>query len=288
MISDYRCFFCFARAFEKLLEKENLSIEAKNFFTRDMAALYNNLGDNFSAPAFSRGLHTILKQYTNNPDPYKEAKRISNDMVLNMYPNLKNQIKLSDDPFNTALRLAIAGNIIDFAVSNNFNLQATIDKALSIDFAIDHSNELKQAILKASTVLYLGDNAGEIVFDKLFIENIKHGNLYYSVRGAPIINDATMDDAKYIGMDEVAKIISNGYDAPSTILEQCSPEFKDLFQKADLIISKGQGNLEGLMDKTAKEIYYLLMVKCNVIADFLSVPINSFVVYNPQLIHTKI
>jgi uncharacterized protein with ATP-grasp and redox domains len=287
MISDYRCFFCFARAFEKLLVKENLSAEAKSCFTRDMAGLYNKMCDNFSAPVFSRELHTILKQYTNNPDLYKEAKRQSNDMVLNMYPDLKYRILLSDNPFDTALRLAIAGNIIDLAVSNNFNLEATIDKVIHSDFAIDHSNELKQAISKANTVLYLGDNAGEIVFDKLFIENIMHPNLFYAVRGVPVINDATIEDAKYIGMDKVAKVVSNGYYAPSTILEKCSLEFKDLFQQADLIISKGQGNLEGLLDKTAKEVYYLLMVKCEVMADFLSVPINFFVVYNPQFIHTK-
>jgi len=288
MISDYRCFFCFARAFEKIIEKENLSTEDKGYFTRDMADLYSRIDDNFSAPAFSRDLHAILKQYTSNSDPYKEAKRISNDMVLSMYSNLKNQIKQSDNPFDTALRLAIAGNIIDFAVSDNFNLQETIDKVLHSDFAIDHSNELKLALSKAKTVLYLGDNAGEIVIDKLFIENIMHPNLFYVVRGALVINEIKMDDSNYIGMVKVANVVSNGYDAPSTILDRCSPEFKVLFQQADLIISKGQGNLEGLLDKTSKAVYYLLMVKCDVIADFLSVPVNSFVVYNPQFIHAII
>ena len=288
MISDYRCFFCFARAFGKLLEKENLTIEDKNCFTHDMAVLYNKEGDGFSAPVFSRDLHTILKQYTNNPDPYKEAKRRSNDLILGMYPDLKAQILQSENPYEKALRFAIAGNIIDFAVSRDFDMQATIDKVLNSDFAIDHSKELKQAISNANTVLYLGDNSGEIVFDKLFIESLMHPNLFYAVRGAPVINDVTMDDAKYIGMGKVANVISNGYDAPSTILEHCSTEFRDIFDRADVIISKGQGNLEGLLGKTGKEVYFLLMVKCDVIAELLSVPVNSFVAYNPQLIHSKL
>lgn len=278
MKSDYRCFFCFARAFEQLIENENLSIEDKNNFTLDMTSLYRTVGENFSAPAFSRTLHTILRKYSNNTDPYKKAKRLSNDTVLNMYPNLKSQIQLSDNSFDTALRLAIAGNIIDFAISTNFDLQETIDRVLQSDFAINDSAELKKALSKAKTVLYLGDNCGEIVFDKIFIETLKHPNLYYAVRGAPVINDATLDDALYIGMDKVTNVISNGYDAPSTILEHCSTEFKEIFDSADVIISKGQGNLEGLLGKTGKEVYFLLMVKCDVIANALNVKKGDFVV----------
>jgi uncharacterized protein with ATP-grasp and redox domains len=278
MISDYRCFFCFARAFEKLLEQERLTVAEKNSFTRGMAMLYSKTHENFSAPGFSRELHQILKLYSNNSDPYIEVKKQSNDLVLGMYPALKKLLLESENPFETALRLAIAGNIIDFAVGDHYNLEATIQKVLKSGFAIDHSSELRSALSEAKSVLYLGDNAGEIVFDKLFIETIKHPNLTYVVRGAPIINDATMDDALYVGMDSVAYVISSGYDAPSTILEKCTEEFQQLFLKADIIISKGQGNLEGLLDKTKKEIFFLLMVKCDVIAEALKVKKGDFVV----------
>lgn len=264
-----------------------MSVEAKNNFTREMAELYARTKDNFSAPEFSRELHAIFKLYTNNPDPYKEAKRKSNNLALSMYPSLKKQISESVNPFDTALRFAIAGNIIDFAVTDHFDLQATIDKVLHSDFAIDHSNELKQAVSKANQVLYIGDNAGEIVFDKLFIETIMHPNLIYAVRGAPVINDATMDDAKYIGMDKVAYVISNGYDAPSTVLEKSSREFINHVKSTDLIISKGQGNLEGLLPLNDKRIFFLLMAKCPLIAELLSAQVNSFVVYNHQLFPLK-
>jgi len=279
VISDYRCFFCFARAFERLIEKENLSPEEKKYFASDMFGLFNKAKQDFSIPMISRELHVLLKQYSNNPDPYQEAKKQSNDLVLGMYPELKAVILQSGNQFETALRLAIAGNIIDYGIGNHFDLQGTIDKVLSSEFAVDDSLELKQAISEAKTVLYLGDNCGEMVFDKLFIEAIRHPNLIYAVRGAPVINDATMDDAKYVGMDMVAEVISNGYDAPSTILEHCSAEFLEVFNRADVIISKGQGNLEGLLGQTTKNVYFLLMVKCEVIADALGVKKGDFVVF---------
>lgn len=278
VISDYRCFFCFARAFERLIEKENLSPIEKKCFASDMFGLFNEVKHDFSIPMISRELHVLLKQYSDNPDPYQEAKKQSNDLVLGMCADLKNIVFQSANQFETALRLAIAGNIIDYGIGNHFDLQGTIDKVLSSDFAIDDSIELKQALSKAKTVLYLGDNCGEMVFDKLFIETMMHPNLIYAVRGAPVINDATLEDAKYVGMDIVADVISNGYDAPSTILEHCSAEFNEVFNRADVIISKGQGNLEGLLGKTDKEIYFLLMVKCEVIADALGVKKGDFIV----------
>ncbi len=278
VISDYRCYFCFARAFERLLEKTELEPDAKKWFAREMFGLFNHGKNGFSIPKMSRELHVLLKQHSNDPDPYQEQKKQSNDLVLNMYPELKDLVFHSTNYFDTALRLAIAGNIIDYGISNSFDLLSTIDKVLNSKFAIDDSLELKQALSEAKTVLYLGDNCGELVFDKLFIETIIHPNLIYAVRDEPVINDVTLDDARYVGMDRVANLVSNGYDAPSTLLEHCSSEFLEVFNRADVIISKGQGNLEGLLGKTDKEVYFLLMVKCEVIADALGVKKGDFVV----------
>lgn len=278
VISDYRCFFCFARAFERLLEKENLSPEEKKCFAQDMFGLLDKSKYDFSVPKLSRELHVLLKKRSHNSDPYKAAKKQSNDLVLGMYPELQKLVSGSGNGFDTALRLAIAGNIIDYGVSNQFDLTSTIDKVLNTDFAIDDSAGLKNALAQAKSVLYLGDNSGEIVFDKLFIETIKHPGVVYAVRGEPVINDATEEDARYVGMDRVARIQPNGYDAPSTLLEHCSGEFTEVFNRADVIISKGQGNLEGLLGKTDKDVYFLLMVKCDVIADVLGVKKGDFVV----------
>jgi len=204
MISDHCCFYCFTRAFEKLIKKADISIEAKNSFTLEMINLYSNKWNELMSPEFSRELHVILKSYTHNPDPYRQEKKENNDQALKMSSDLEKMIQRSNDPFNTAMRLAIAGNIIDFAASDTFNLQSTIDSALHVELAIDHSVLLKNKIVKAKSVLYLGDNAGEIVFDKLFIETINHPNMIYVVRGGPVINDATIEDAEYIGMKSAA------------------------------------------------------------------------------------
>lgn len=278
MAIDYRCFYCFAESFEKLLEKENISTELKERFTLEMITLYQDVWNKSSSPEFARELHIKLKKYTGNHDPYEISKKQCNDLILELYPDLKNQVKTSGDPFDTALRLAIAGNIIDYAASNDFDVHATINKVLSTDFAINHSGQLKTAIEKAKSIFYLGDNAGEIVFDKLFIETFNHPNVVFAVRGAPAINDVTLFDAEYVGMQEVSRVISNGYDAPSTILEQCSPGFMDIYKHADLIISKGQGNLEGLLEIEDPRIFSLLMVKCDVIAERLKVKKGDFVV----------
>ena len=278
MAFDYRCFFCFNRAFEKLLRQEQLPVEKANIFTSEIIKLYSEKQHEFSSPLFARELHAKLKEFTLNIDPYKKEKQQSNDLVLSMYNSLKQKISSAKNPFDTALRLAIAGNIIDFAVKDQYNLDDTIDKVLNSDFGIDHSILLQEELDKAKTVLYLGDNNGEIVFDKLFIETINHPNLIFAVRDAPVINDVTLEDAQYVGLDKRVPIISNGYDAPSTILEKCSDEFLDIYHQADVIISKGQGNLEGLNNNTNSNIFFLLMVKCEVIAESLHVKKGDFVV----------
>ncbi|MDD4190153.1 MAG: ARMT1-like domain-containing protein [Mangrovibacterium sp.] len=261
-----------------MTEKLDLPVKKKEQLTSEMFGLFNTGKNGFSVPALSRDLHALFKKYSGDTDPYKLIKRQSNDQALNMYSSLKKMTTDAENPFDTALRLAIAGNIIDYGISDNFDLVDTIEKVLNTDFAIDHAAELKQAVSKAKTVLYLGDNAGEIVFDKLLIETLMHPNIWFAVRGAPVINDVTIEDARDIHMDDVADIIENGYDAPSTILEHCSKEFKELYAETDIIISKGQGNLEGLIEQTDKRIFFLLMVKCDVIADVLGVKKGSFVV----------
>ena len=283
MISDYRCYYCFTRVFERLLSRDHsISPEVKNNFTGDMIKLYAENWGKHNTPVFARKLYTLLRNYTGDRDPYKLEKKKYNDIALGLLPEMKSLVENSQDPFNTALRLSIAGNIIDYAVSDNFSLHTTIDRVLKTLFAIDHSKLLKSALGKARSVLYLGDNTGEIVFDKLFIETIAHSNLVYAVRGAPVINDATIEDAEYVGMNEVARVVSNGFDAPSTVLCESSDEFRKLFNEADLIISKGQGNLEGLIHMNDRRIFFLLMVKCNVVAEFLKVEKNSFVVFNSR------
>jgi len=283
MISDYRCIYCLMRSYGNRLEKADIPFAQKERFTHSLLTILNEKWNDISAPECAHDIQDLYRSYVNDPDPFREVKLESNDIALAMYGDLSRKVDESDDPFITALKLAIAGNIIDFAVNDSCDLDGTIDRVLRSELAVDHSLQLKQALERANRVLYIGDNAGEIVFDKLFIGQIAHPGLVYSVRGGPAINDATMEDADYTGMTSVARVISSGHASPTTDLSRSGEEFQRYFREADLIISKGQGNLEGLIGIPDRRIFFLLMAKCNVISEYLGIETGSFVVINPSL-----
>ncbi|MFP4620037.1 MAG: damage-control phosphatase ARMT1 family protein [Bacteroidales bacterium] len=277
---NHQCLFCFCRAFDKLLQKHVKDNEERLKMAKEFFSLLAEADTEKPAPYIARNIHAIIRQSLNNKDPYKEEKHQSNEQALSLYDELKEIINGSDHGFNKALRYALAGNIIDYGPSQTFDIHSTLKKVENSLFAIDHSEELEKRLRTADSVLYIGDNAGEIVFDKLFIETMQHPNVIFAVRGAPVINDATWKDAEMVGMNQVAHIIDNGYDAPSTILEMTSKEFRDAFDAADVIIAKGQGNFEGLMHQKDQRIWFLLMVKCEVIGNMLNVNKGDFVVSN--------
>jgi len=276
---DGRCMSCLFDSFERLLDKYQLSYQNRQLFF----GFYNlTIGRSAgrSMPEIHRELNQEFCRLAGISDPYSDEKTVSNNQALHLYKKWRKKVIVSENPFETALRLSIAGNIMDYGPGNDFNVEETIEKVMTAKFAIDDSELLKQRIKDAKSILYLGDNAGEIVFDKLFIEMMMHPQLTYAVKGGAILNDVTLKDTQQVGMELVADVITNGYDASSTILEKCSEEFIDIYNKADLIISKGQGNLEGLMNENDTRIFFLLMVKCDVIAERLAVEKGSIVVIN--------
>ncbi len=217
-----------------------------------------------SPPETARLIYQKIKEITDNPDPYKKIKDQSTSMALALYPSLKKEVEGSNEGLLTAIRIAIAGNVIDFGINKNFHIEKEIDEALKRDFAVCDYNEFKDYLLNAEEVLYIADNAGECVFDRVLIEEMAMP-VTYVVRGTPIINDATYEDAVQAGLSNIATIISSGSDAPGTILETCSKEFKAIFKDSKFIISKGQGNYETLSNDT-QPIFFLLKVKCGVLA----------------------
>jgi damage-control phosphatase, subfamily I len=281
-INDRRCMDCMHNSFQRLFYRFQLSkpLQEEFFSYYDDTFQKNKLKP---VPFIHRELSKLFSKISGIEDPFSEEKFNCNQKALELYPKLKKDILESKKPFDMALRLAIAGNIMDYGANHLFDIQETIRFVLNSKFAIDHSHLLKQKIKQAKQILYLGDNAGELVFDKLFIETIMHNDLTFAVKAGPVLNDATLNDAVFTGLDKVADIIHNGYDAPSTILEYCSSEFMEIFHAADLIISKGQGNLEGLIKQDDSRIFFLLMAKCDVIAEILNVKRGSFVVFNQKI-----
>lgn len=279
ILKDPRCVKCFRRSYERLLKKYKVQDEKQSKFLQEFELIIQN-SSNLSAPEIQRELSRRFCSIIGIDDPFFDEKKESNAQALEIFNRWKPVVFKEPNSFETTLRLAIAGNIMDYGASDNFDIDSVIIKVLHADFAIDHSCELKEQMEKANKILYLGDNAGEIVFDRLFIETNMSDKVTFVVKGGPVLNDVTRNDADEVAMCHTANVITNGYDAPSTVLSKSSDEFLEHYKTADLIISKGQGNLEGLINENDKRIFFLLMVKCDVIAELLGVKKGSFVVFN--------
>lgn len=237
-----------------------------------------------SNPAIMEGSYEIMTKYINNKDPYKEIKEFYNTRLLSMYSELKEMISKSNNPFDTALSMAIIGNLIDFNATHTFSLEIlkkTLMNTQNVDLQIDDSKLLYSDLFKAKSLLYIGDNCGEIVLDKLLIEEIHKDfpdlKIYYGVRGKPIVNDVTIKDASMIGMQEICEVIDNGNGALGTVLPLCSEEFKEVFAGVDVVLSKGQGNFESLYEEERSNIYFNFMVKCPTMAKIVGVKELSIV-----------
>lgn len=227
-------------------------------------------------PVMAQRLYRYLYTITGVADPFAAAKEQDNKLALSLLPGLRQRVANSDDPFKLAVRLAIAGNLIDLGAKSNISEQEVLDAINHVEdtpFSGD-IDRLRREAATANNILYLADNAGEIVLDQLLIEALDPQRVTVAVRGKPILNDATMADAESTGLTKIVKVISNGTDVPGTWLPECSQELLDHFNSADLVISKGQGNFETL-SQAPRTICFLFKVKCAVIADESNLPEGS-------------
>jgi len=232
-----------------------------------------------SPPEKGQRIHRLIREFLGNDDPYRKIKDSSNRLAMKLYPELKKKIEQSSDPLETAVRFAIAGNIIDLGVNSQLDesiIYKTLEDSVKNALFPNTIDDFRNAVDQAADILYLGDNGGEIVFDRLLIEQLPYEKVTFVVRGSPVINDVTLIDAQFTGMTDIVEVIDNGSDAPGTILEDCSPAFRARFEKADLIIAKGQGNYESLSD-IKKNILFVLMAKCPVIARDIGCDVGSLV-----------
>jgi len=246
---------------------------------REVLRLASDLDMSQSPPAIGQQIHRLIRELVGEDDPYHRIKKRFNELALKLYPELRKQIVGSQDQFETAIRLAIAGNIIDFGVNSSVDesdLHKAISKSLVADFDNLQLESFRDAVGQAEDIFYLADNAGEIVFDRLLIEQLPYEKVTVVVKGKPVINDATMEDAGAAGLTRIVEVIDNGSDAPGTILESCSQAFRRRFDEADLIIAKGQGNYETLSDVN-KNIFFILKAKCPVIAQHLGCEVGQMI-----------
>jgi uncharacterized protein with ATP-grasp and redox domains len=220
-------------------------------------------------PRMATEIHRIIREELGVADPYLEVKEQSTRLANRIVAGLENRVADAEDPFEMALKLAIAGNVIDFSVGVDFeSVEADVMGALEWSLPPREVVALRHAIDRAETILYLGDNAGEVAFDRLLLQQMPTEKVTFVVRGGPVINDATREDAEAVGLHNLVDIVDNGSVAPGTVLELCSQSFRERFRSADLIIAKGQGNYESL-SSAAAPIFFLLKVKCPVLAEHL-------------------
>jgi uncharacterized protein with ATP-grasp and redox domains len=278
------CIPCFVR---QALDSARLVTDDERIHekvVREVLRLASDWDMSQSPPAIGQQTHKLIRELVGNNDPYHRIKKRFNNLALKLYPELRKQIVGSDDRLETAIRLAIAGNIIDFGVKSSVDvsdLHEEISESLTADFDNLQMDTFRDAIGQAEEIFYLVDNAGEVVFDRLLIEQLPYEKVTVVVKGRPVINDATMEDARIAGLTRIVEVIDNGSDAPGTILETCSQTFRDRFEDADLIIAKGQGNYETLSDAD-KNIFFILKAKCPVIAKDLGCEVGEMILRKSQ------
>lgn len=225
-----------------------------------------------TSPELIGEIFSIIKEETGNQDPYKETRQKYNKMFLERLPAYEKEIEQSKKPFEEAVKYAIIGNVIDFNPIHELTIldvERHFKRLKGENLEINDASLLQKELETAKTILYLGDNCGEICLDKILLRKIKAMNpkvqIFFATRGAAVVNDSIEEDAYLVGIDEVATVVSNGDSSLGTVLSRTSKEFLQIYEKADVVIAKGQANYECLSTEK-KNIYFLLMTKCQAIA----------------------
>ena len=268
---SYECGPCFLRQAKEALD---LSCDDDNLKMQVMEEIFKFLSDNFKENTNSNStgskIHKLIKQRTGCHDPYYREKIQGNEIALKYLPEVKKILK-EDGSLENYVKIAIIGNILDFgAFKLDDDIEGVIKDSLNKDLAVKHIEDFENALKKYDKVLYLVDNTGEIVFDKLLLEKIKEYGLSITiaVKSQPILNDACLKEALDAGLDEFGEIVEIGCGTVGYVDSEISDEFKEIFNSHEFIISKGMGNYEGLteINLSNKECYFLLCAKCNTIS----------------------
>ena len=276
------CIPCFIK---QSLEAARMATDDESVQTevlKEVMKHLQNVSFTNSPPELSREVHQIIKKITKSEDPYRKVKNQSNEMAEKEDPHLKKLVDESDDPLLMAIKLSIVGNVIDFGTTNRFNVDDMIDNAVKLEFDASSYPQFKKALEQSETILFLADNTGEIFFDKLLLEELvaRKKQITYVVKANPIINDATVEDAYTAGIDKLAKIIDGDsgqkQSAPGMVLSYASKEFLEIFESSDMIISKGQGNYEGLSD-VDRDVFFMLVAKCPLVAQDINSEVGKII-----------
>jgi damage-control phosphatase, subfamily I len=278
MKTSLDCIPCFLKQVLNTCRAMNVDAEMQRKILDEVAKLIPTFSLELFPPEIIKIIYSVIYKISGNRDPYKQIKEKYNNIALKLYPYMKKLIKSSKDPLLTAVRLAITGNIIDFGAVDecNMDINREIEINLEKKFGIFDYEDFVQFLQLHDDILYLADNAGEVVFDRLLIEELYGKNVIYVVKSGPAINDAMEKDAIDCGIDKIATIMQSGSDVPGTLLSICDEAFLKVFNESKFIISKGQGNYEVLSD-VKRPIFFLLKAKCYIAAQSLDCQTNDII-----------
>ncbi len=281
--SHLDCIPCLVRQAQEAVVSATPEIALREQALREAVDTLAGMDWHLSPPALAQHMHRRIRDVVHNSDPYAAVKHRLNQRAKELYPVWHKRFREKFSPQEAAVRLAIVGNLLDVGAKTQLTDDAVLvalEEALTAPL-VGSMNLLFQAIGQSRHLLYLADNAGEIVFDRDLLALLPLGKFTVVVRGAPVLNDALMEDAEGAGLADFCELVDNGSDAPGTVLEDCSLDFQKRFEAADLIIAKGQGNYETLAGAN-KHIFFLLKVKCPIVAEALQCPCGSLVLNEHQ------
>jgi len=282
MVFDPRCIPCIinqAYNAARLFNKDDKELQLK--IVKEVCKSVDAVDQSYTAPMFSLTIQSIVEKHLGVVNPYEKIKEENRKTAEKYTQYFKLMMEGSKDRLDTALRIAIIGNIIDLGASPQFDIENEVNRISSNRIDLSLLPRFKDDLKKARTILYIGDNYEEALFDKFLLSELLSKKVVFAVRSKPILNDITLEDAKRIGIDSMCEVMESGSTIAGTDLRQGTPEFLELYAKADIVIAKGQGNLETLMNET-RQIYFLFKVKCEVIAERSGYPLGYGVLWSNQ------
>ncbi len=264
------CYLCIFNQVFNVTNRLNLDEETSSLVLREGAKRLSKYDLSFEPPIIASDIYSGVSEIVKKEDLFEDAKKEAIKEALKFKPILKKRLSKSKDKLFDACKIAVAGNVIDLGVNQEYDLTKEIKKIFEVDFYKNDYSEFREKVLNSKSICYLADNAGENVFDEILIEVIKELNsevkVFYLVRGKPIINDVTIKDLEGLEIFNLAEVIDTGVDTPGFCLNRANKKSKDIFYGADMVISKGMGNFECLFDECGREVFYLFKVKCDVVA----------------------
>jgi len=275
------CLPCFVRHTIEVMRSFTVEAGLADAVVRDVIRQMAEVDFALTPPEFAAEVHAMIRSRLGIADPYLQIKRDANRFAARLIPELEKRLEKSSDRLRQALLYSIAGNIIDSgvsAVTPDSEVMQSIEMAESQSPAIDHSEKLLRELRRAEKIVILGDNAGEIYFDRLLLQELKKDNITYIVKGSPILNDALHEDAIEAGIDRYSRVLDTGVAIPGTVLRKCPPAVLQAIDAADVIVSKGQANFETMGECADPRVFFTLRAKCHVIAREIGVPQGSFVI----------